>query len=142
MKASDRAKKTVNLKKGGTEARPASPKKASKEKSASKSTRTQPSAIGKTKQMQQKATSKIKNSDPAVEPIESCQASPSAEAQPPPKAAKTQRDVKAAKARKSAREMRTSPDQPEEEAAEAVTVESLPDEEDVVEARNGKTQKS
>ncbi len=142
MKASARTNKTENLKKGGTEARLASPQKTSKEKSPSKSTRTQPSAVGKTKQPQKKATSKIINSDPAVEPIESCQASPSAEAQPPKKAAKTQKDVKAAKARKSAREMRPSPDQPEEDAAEAVAAESPPDEDDVVEARNGKTQKS
>jgi RNA polymerase sigma-32 factor len=142
MKATARAKKTENQKKDGTAARPASPKKASKEKSASKSTRTQPSAIGKAKPMQQKATSKIKKSDPAVEPIESYQASPSAEAQPPQKAVKTQKDVKAAKAGKPARETRTFPGQPEEEAAEAVAVESPADEEDVVEARNGRTQKS
>lgn len=142
MKASARAKKTGNLGKGDTPDRPASLKKASKEKRPSKSTRTQPSAAGKTKQLQKKAASKIKNSDPAVEPIESYQASPSAEAQLPKKAAKTQKQVKAAKAGKPARETRTSLEQPETAAAEAEAVESAADEDDAVEARNGKPKKS
>jgi RNA polymerase sigma-32 factor len=142
MKATARAKKTENQKKDGTAARPASHRKASKEKRPSKSTRTQPSVVGKTKQVQKKAPSKPKKSDQVMEPIESYKASPSEELQPPKRAAKTQKDVKAGKTGKPTRETRTFPGQPETAAAEAEAVESAPDEDDAAEARNGKPQKS
>jgi len=142
MKATARAKKTENQKKGGTEAKPASHRKASKEKRPSKPTRTQPSVVGKTKQVQKKAPSKPKKSDQAMEPIESYKASPSEGLQPPKRAAITQKDVKAGKTRKPTRETRTFPGQPETAAAKAEAVESAPDEDDAAEARNGKPQKS
>jgi RNA polymerase sigma-32 factor len=101
----------------------------------------QPSATGKTKQMQKRAPSKIKKSDKGIESIESQKASLSEEPHLPKKGTKAQKDVKAAKAGKPALVTRNSTEQPETVPAEAEAVETRPDEEDASEARNGKPQK-
>ncbi len=142
MKVSARAKKTENRKKSGVAAKPAALKKALKEKCSSKSTRPQPLAVSKTKQLRKQAPSKGKKPSQAVETIESQKTSPSEEPQPLKKADKTEKHVKAAKAGKSAREIRTSPEQPAMAAAEAEAVESPLIEDETAEVPKTKPQKS
>jgi RNA polymerase sigma-32 factor len=141
MKASDKAKKTGNRKKSGTAAKLASIEKTLKEKRPSKSAPTQPSATGKTKQLQKKALSNIQKSGKGIESIESLKASLSEEPHLSKKGAKTQKDVKAAKAGKPALVTRTSTEQSETAPAEAEAVERRSDEDDASQAINGKLQK-